>query len=683
MSTDLNRLLRPRSIAVLGGSWARSVLKQCRRAGFQGEIWPLHPREQTLEGYRCYRDLDELPGVPDATFIGVNRHETVRVVERLSSLGAGGAVCFASGFSESSAEDQQGEALEHSLAAAAGNMPILGPNCYGFINYLDNALLWPDQHGGDVVTSGVALLCQSSNMAINLSMQTRGLPIAYILTAGNQLQQSLGALGQAVLQDSRVTALGLYVEGYPELRAIEALAKTARDLGKGIVILKGGRSAAARQAMVSHTNSLSGSDAAAGEFLRRLGIARVHGLGGLLESLKLLHVIGPLPNRLLQSMSCSGGEAALIADALVDHDLEFEPLTQARHRRLREVLGPQVALANPLDYHTYIWGDAEAMRRTYEAMMLGSDGLSLLIMDLPRQDRCDPAHWMVAVEAFVEAKRHADVRAGLLITLPENVPESLIKRLHEQGVVVLQGLEDAIIAIETAASIHAGRAASPEPLWLPPPATGQTEIWTEHRAKALLADYGVAVPQRVLAWTAAELLDQVNRGQLAYPLVLKAQGAAHKSEIGAVVTDVASEARLLDEAHRLESLGNGLMAEQQIDNAVAELLVSVVRDPVHGFMLTLAAGGVMTELWQDAVQLLLPCRAADVEQRLMTLRCASLLKGFRGRPACDLGAVVDSVMRLQRLVQDHRASLHEFEINPLLCTAHGAWAVDALAKVQA
>ena len=188
---DLSRLLRPKSIAVVGGSWSRSVVEQCVRMQYQGDIWPVHPTLDEVHGYKCYRSVDELPAAPDATFIGVNRHLTVDLVKRLSMRGAGGAVCFASGFSEAAAEDEASVELQSQLLNAATGMPIIGPNCYGLINYLDGALLWPDQHGGKRVPHGVAIITQSSNIAINMTMQRRGLPIAYVMTAGNQAKVSI------------------------------------------------------------------------------------------------------------------------------------------------------------------------------------------------------------------------------------------------------------------------------------------------------------------------------------------------------------------------------------------------------------------------------------------------------------------------------------------------------------
>ena len=138
--------------------------------GFDGPVWPVHPVRAQIGGLPCVPTLADLPAPPDATFIGVNRHATLDVVEELAAMGAGGAICFASGWRETGDGD-----LQDRLVKKAGTMPILGPNCYGLINYLDGALLWPDQHGGRRVARGVALLSQSSNIAINLTMQALAL----------------------------------------------------------------------------------------------------------------------------------------------------------------------------------------------------------------------------------------------------------------------------------------------------------------------------------------------------------------------------------------------------------------------------------------------------------------------------------------------------------------------------
>jgi acyl-CoA synthetase (NDP forming) len=213
---DLDRLLRPRSLAVIGGNEAAEVIRQSRRMGYGGQLYAVNPLRAEIEGLACYRSVEDLPEAPDAAFVAVNRHRTVEVVAALKARGAGGAVCYASGFMESGGA---GEGLNRDLLAAAGDMPILGPNCYGLVNYMEGAALWPDQHGGKPVERGVAILSQSGNMGINFTMNRRGLPLAFVAALGNQAQIGLSAMTAALAADPRITAIGLHIEGGAQDRA--------------------------------------------------------------------------------------------------------------------------------------------------------------------------------------------------------------------------------------------------------------------------------------------------------------------------------------------------------------------------------------------------------------------------------------------------------------------------------
>ena len=670
MSRNLNRLLRPSSIAVVGGgAWCRAVVEQCVKMGFVGPIWPVHPRAKEVAGMPAYPDIASLPGVPDATFVGVNREVTIDIVSALSQAGAGGAVCFAAGFREAMAEDAGSADLQDRLLEAAGEMPILGPNCYGFVNYLDGALLWPDQHGGRRVESGVALVTQSSNIALNLTMQARGLPLAYVVTAGNQGQSGIAEIGRALLDDPRVTALGLHIEGFGDLRGFEALAAHARALGKPIVAIKVGRSAQARAATVSHTASLAGQDAGADALLSRLGIARVADLPTLLETLKLLHVTGPLPQNTIATISCSGGEASLAADTgsgLVD----FPALNTRQKTDLRAALGPRVALANPLDYNTYIWRDVPAMTRAFAAMADPGIAITLLVVDFPRPDRCDPVDWDCVIAATIAAAEQTGARYGMVATLPELMPEPVADRLIAAGIVPLHGLTEAI----TACAIAAMPAPAPAAPILLPGGARKPALVTEAEAKRRLADQGLRIPRAQICATPEEAAAAAP--QVGFPVVLKGTGVAHKTEAGAVRLNLHSAEEV--EAAARAMTAPGYLVEEMITGTLAELLIGVVRDPAHGFVLTLGAGGTLTEIMRDTVSLLLPASDDAVDAALDSLRIGALLRGYRGAPAADRAAILRAVRAVQDYAAAHAGTLEEIEINPLICTATDAIAADAL-----
>lgn len=673
MARDLGRLLRPRSIAVVGGgAWCRQVVHQSRKMGFAGEIWPVHQKASEIEGLVAYPSIGALPYAPDATFIGVNRDATIGIVKGLSAMGAGGAVCFASGFLEAQAEDAGAADLQARLLDAAGEMPILGPNCYGLINYLDGALLWPDQHGGQRCEKGVALVLQSSNIAINLTMQMRGLPISYVVTAGNQAQCGVSEIGQALLDDPRVTALGLHIEGIGDLRSFEALAARARALGKEIVVLKMGRSDQAQQAALSHTASLAGGDAGAAALLKRLGMLRAYDLTTFLEVLKLLHLGGRLETNTLASISCSGGEASLAADSVMGRAVSFPPLTKTQQTGLRAALGPLVALANPLDYLTYIWRDVTAMTAAFAAMADPGIGMVLLIVDFPRGDRCDPADWDCAIAATIAAAAQTGVRYGMVASLPELMPEDVAARLMEAGVVPFNGLSEALAACEIAAQTVQGGAA---PVLLPAPVERAVLI-SEAEAKAALAKHGLRVPKATSCMDVEAVAAQA--AAIGFPQVLKGKGVAHKTEAGAVRLNLGSVEATV--AAAVEMATSGYLIEEMVTGGVVELLIGVVNDPAHGFVLTLAAGGTLTEIWQDSTSLLIPASDISVTQALNGLRIAPLLAGHRGAAPAHLPSILSAVRAVQDYVLAHPDGLAEIEINPLICTDTDAIAADALLR---
>jgi len=676
MTRDLSRLLRPRSIAVIGGGvWCESVVAQCRKMGFAGPVWPVHPARAEVGGMPAVARIEDLPGAPDAAFIGVNRHATIAAVEQLRAIGAGGAVCFASGFREAQAETGDGAALEAALLAAAGDMAVIGPNCYGVINYLDGALLWPDQHGGARADRGVAVLAQSSNIALNLTMQARALPLAYVVTVGNQAQIGLADIGRALIADPRVTALGLHIEGVGDLRAFEALAAAARRLGKPIVALKAGRSAQARAATFSHTASLAGSAAGGRALLRRLGIAEMTSLTAFLETLKLVHFAGPLGSNRIAAISCSGGEASLIADTALDHDVDFPPLDETKVAGLRAALGPKVALTNPLDYHTYVWNDVAAMTDAFAAMLSGDIDLGLVIVDFPRPDRCDPGAWDCVIEASALARARAGKPLVLVATLPETLPEPVAERCIARGLIPMLGLDDTLVAVAVAARTG-GPVATPLPL-LAPGSPGALRTLAEAEAKAALAAHGLAVPPAARAASPEEAAAAAAR--LGFPVALKGTGAAHKTEAGLVALGLVSVEAVRAAAAAMPA--PAFLVERMVAGAVAELLVGVTRDPAHGYVLTLAAGGVLTEVLRDSVSLLLPVTEDEIVAALDALRIAPVLRGYRGRPAADRAAIRRAVLAVQDYVTAHAGAVEDVEINPLICTATGAVAADALIRI--
>lgn len=680
LARRLARLLSPRTIAVIGGTPAARVVEQCDRMDFDGTIWPVHPSRDEVAGRPVFRSVADLPEAPDAAFVGVNRHATVDAVADLAAHGAGGAVCYASGFLE--ADD--GARLQRKLVEAASGMPIVGPNCYGAINFLDGVPLWPDQHGGRWLgpsARGVAIVTQSSNVAISITMQRRGLPIAYVVTAGNQAQLGVAELAAALLADDRVSAIGLHVEGFESVPAYEDLARRARQRRVAVVVMKVGRSTRGKAAALTHTASIAGSDVAAGAFLKRLGFARADGIPELLETLKLLHVHGSLNGRRLGVMCCSGGEASILADAAEEAGVVLPELSAQHARHVAETVHPLVAVANPFDYHTFSWGDPDALGRTFAAFGRGPYDATLLMLDFPRPDRCADADWDVTLQAF-ECAMHGH-KGIIAATLAENLPEDRAMALIGRGIAPLGGIREALGAVKGAAMIgSAWGEGEYRPLLPVSCMAGDAVTLNEALSKQLLAEHGVPVPEGSVVQDADAAVDFAE--SLGGPVAVKALGVAHKTERRALRTDLSKPDGIRAAVRELLALGDGVLVERFEKDTVVELIVGISRDTQLGLMLTIGSGGVLVELLADTATLLLPADESDVRRALAELRCAPLLRGHRGRATADVDAAVDAILGIARFAVAHPASLEELDVNPLAVgpKGRGVRALDALVRLR-
>ncbi|MFM7706610.1 MAG: acetate--CoA ligase family protein [Gammaproteobacteria bacterium] len=673
----LQRLLHPRSIAFVGGSECAIAIERTRALGFEGRIWAVNPRRPQLGGVPTVASIADIDGSPDAAFIALPRALTPDAVAALRALGCGGAVIYAAGFAETGDRSRQ-----DGLLAAADGMPLLGPNCYGFINTISRAALWPDEHALAPVERGVALVTQSGNIGCNLTMMRRGLPVAALLTLGNQADVDIAAADDAFAQDPHISAIGLHIEGLRDPQAFAAAAARAQAAGKPVVALKTGRSPQGARIAMSHTASLAGEDRICEALFERYGVARVPTISALVETLKLLHFGGPTTGRRLVSLSCSGGEAALVADLAPAHGLSFPPFHEVAARSVAATLNDLVHIDNPLDYHTFIWNQAEALENTFAAAMAGSFDVAMLILDTPTHPAMKPDSWLLTARAWIAAQRRVGARAVVVATLPEGMPEGLAAELGAAGVAPQIGIEDALTAFAAAAAIGERHAQPVAPLQWAPGSDGDTTgtMLRESAAKALLATHGLTVPASAecSVQEAAEVAARIG-----CPVVLKIadDAIAHKSDVGGVALGLRSADEVAAAAARMASLGDRVLVEQMVGGAVAELIVGVVRDPQLGFALLVGAGGVLAELITDSVTLLLPATREDIERAVKRLRVWTLIEGHRGRHG-DPESVLRAIEAVACLAETHRDRLLELDVNPLLALPDRAVAVDALIKLQ-
>jgi acetate---CoA ligase (ADP-forming) len=672
----LRRLLRPRSVAFVGGSVAPTALAECEAAGFEGPIWAVHPTRGEIAGRATVTSVADISEPPDAAFVAVNATATVEIVRELAEVGAGGAICYAAGFAETGTEE--GVARERELRIAAGEMPVLGPNCYGLLDLVGGASLWPVPYPHARRERGVAVVLQSGNLGINVTMNQRSLPLAFLASVGNQSVVEIADIVDAYLDMPETTAVGVYLEGLRDVPRFAAVAARALERRIPIAVCKAGVSERGRQLAYTHTASLAGSDPLYEALFDRYGVARADTIPALLETLKALAVLGPTGGRRTFVFTCSGAESALAADAASASKLELPEPTEAVRAELTRVLDEHALIGNPLDYGNALWGQEEQLRRVFASALQGPADAVALIIDYPLPGMAYEGDVDAAIRALCTETSERRVPAAVISVLPESLPEPARRAALAAGVCPLQGINEGLAALAACARLgERMRQERPPPYPPVPQAPRAAEPLSHRAAKEWLERAGVRVPAgRVVRPADAPAA----ASELGFPVVAKLASSAipHKAEAGAVALGLRDEAEV--EAAVASMLArnpgvplDGIVVERLVTGAVCELHVGARHDPAFGPVLLVGSGGNDVELYADTIVLLLPLQRLEVEAALQRLRAWPRLAHG------DVKAAVEALLAIGGLAHREAGRLTELETNPLLILERGAIAVDVLA----
>lgn len=689
---NFERLLNPRHIAFVGGADAAVAIGEARRAGFAGQMWVVNPKRPTLAGLATVPSIADLPAAPDAVFLAIPAPAVPGAVAELAAMGAGGIVCYSAGFGEA---HEDGRRLEAELKAALGDMVLIGPNCYGIINYVGKSALWPFAHGGFCPGYGAAIVTQSGMFSSDITMSQRSLPLAYMASAGNQADLGLTEFIDLLCERPEVRAIGLHIEGLSDIPAFERAALKALRAGTPVVALKTGRSAIGETLTLSHTGSLAGSGALYEALFARVGVIGVTNPAQLLETLKFLCIAGAPAGPEVLGFTCSGGGATMLADHGESIGLAYPAPDGAARAALAELLPPIATVSNPLDYTTPIWGQPEKTRPVFaEAMARVPAHATLLVQDYPAPglDESEQLYLNDGL-AFAEAAAADGLPAAICATLPENMGAHIREAFVSRGVAPMQGIHECLNAIRDAAWWQAARrrilAGPPAPL-LPGRPLAAPRLLNEAKGKERLRDAGLPVPAgRMvpgdrLARTAASI---------GYPVVLKMMGPAlsHKTDAGAVALGLETPEALARAAEAMresvaryceQAVTDSFLIETMAAPPLAELVVAIRRDPQFGLAMTLGSGGVLVELLGDTVSLLLPAGPEEIAAALDGLRVSALLDGYRGKPVADRDALVAALSGLADYAIAQAREIVEIEINPLFVYEKGVLAIDVLMQTD-
>jgi acetyl-CoA synthetase len=384
-------------------------------------------------------------------------------------------------------------------------------------------------------------------------------------------------------------------------------------------------------------------------------------------------------------MGASGGDMAMAADLAQPLGLSFPPPSEDTSAKLRQIVGDRVTIANPFDFHTYVWFDWPAMRALFSTVLQAGYDAVGFVLDSPPEGTGGMAAFEAAIDQFIAAASGTPARAVLIASLPETLGQGMRRRCLSAGVVPLQGQREALEALNTAGAMgECWRGGSAVALARPAGLGGrQARTLSEPEGKAALASAGVRIPASRTASTAAT---GAAAATLGFPVAIKVVSAdlAHKSDAGGVVLNVRTGPEAEAAVQRLGALSPTLLVEEMIDDGVVEVLVGMVVDPQFGLTLVLGAGGVLTELLQDTVSLLPPFSPATIASALQQLKIAPLLRGFRGRPPADVPALVELILAVTRFATARLETLVEMDVNPVIVRPvnKGAVAVDAMIRLR-
>jgi len=675
----LKRMLNPARVAWFGGGGIGPAIGYMTANGFSGEAIAVNPKRSEIAGLSCVPSVADLPWAPDLAILVIPKEAVIDTVRALSARGCGGVVCITSGFSESA----DGAARQAELIEAAGEMPVIGPNCPGIANFLDGSAFMMDHFGNHRPGRGIAVISNGGAYLSDLGCADRSQPIAYLIGLGNQAMVSVADMLDAVLDDPRVTAVNVYFEGISDVEKLsQAAAKAARNRIP-VVAIKGGRSEAGTRAAQSHTASLSGDAQVASALFRRFGWIEVTTPSEAIETVKMLSFT-PVPKGMKTGFITSSGSYAVLGGDIAEKaGLQMVPPSDAAAPAIDAALPPYVGPANPLDISdAHGWDQADQLP-IYQAFAMDDYDLFAQVMCYPPEGGWDMSTWDATTGALARAR--GDRPAAFVNTLAEALPRAARERMIADGMAPLQGIEDGLRAVAHAARYGAMRdALDPEAMLLS--GAGSSPVGrtlSEAEAKSWLAENGLDVPKQWVVQGPDDL------PEITSTCALKAivPGLLHKTEAGAVALNIAPNDlfnEIASMAARLAEQGlepEGFLIEEMIREPVGELLVGIRLVPDIGPVLTLAIGGVAVELMQDTATLILPAPRAETEATLRSLKLAPLILGYRGRPAADLTSTLDAIGALCAFVTRNPA-IAELEVNPLLLTQSRAVIADAVLTLK-
>jgi acetate---CoA ligase (ADP-forming) len=691
---DLSAFFAPTSVAIVGASNDTTTLRgripmQMLKGGYEGPIWPVHPRETEIQGLKTYASMKDLPGKLDLALICIPSSGVIEALEQAADAGARAAFVYTAGFAE---EGEENRALQVKLTEMARRRGILmaGPNGVGLLSAdsrlaatFSPSISWEDFEAarGNTSKPRTAIIAQSGGLAFSISLRgaARGLSFSKIVSTGNEADVDAVDFLEHMIDDPGTQIIILFLESIRRGPEFMRAAQRARAAGKSIIVTKVGRTAAGSRAAASHTASMTGTDAVADAVFRQCGVIRVDDIDELIDVALACAFCPPARGNRVGIVTVSGGVGGWMSDMLGMHGLDVPAFSPTLQGKLREFLPSFAAVFNPVDV-TAGAGATDHHVRSLETVAASDEVDAIVVVTALSIEG-----GLKREEARYRAVAAQSNKPIVFFSYPLPMP-GIVPWIAEMGIPVYLSLRGCARAV--AALVERGKpaperpsttSADATPKSTPPELLEAGQTLTEYESKRLLETYAIPGPAQTLVRTADEAVAASK--DLGYPVALKIQSRAiaHKTEMGGVRLGLGDERAVREAFTRvIESARYGApfasiqgILVQRMAPAGLEALAGVVNDPVFGPIVTVGLGGIHTEIFKDVASAPAPLDEAQALDLLQRLKAWPLFAGARGAQPADAKALARTVAALSRFAWDHRAHIAEIDLNPIFVHVDG------------
>lgn len=698
----IDKLLRPRSIAIVGASEkigpGLNSWNALQAVGFEGEIYLVNPSKPEILGRKTYASLAQIEGQVDAVFAAVSAEQSQEVLTQAIAKGAGAMAILASGFGDAGPEGLQRQQQLADLAIA-NDVALCGPNCLGLLNFAHRTALFGTSLPDALPRGSIAAVVQSGSIGIALLNSGRGLNLSHLITSGNEAVTASADYIEALLDDESVKTIVVFAEQIRKPAKFVAMARRATERGIPMIVLKSGRSEKGQAAVMAHTGAVAGSVEACDAALRAAGVMQVFTIDELIETAALVSGIKRMPSAAgIAALSLSGGEIALALDAAEESGVAFAAMKEAEER-ITGLLPAFAHISNPLDLTWAGLYDMNVAEGCANALASQADvGAVVLLQDAPtRLGKQQAARYATLLQAVSRGVETAGKPLIALTNLSDEPHPLLSETAQACGVPYLRGTREGLSAIARFGQWAAGRAVQDKVASTPAPLLASTRkllgayssqrLPAEHEARAVLAGYDVRGPEERLVATAREAGQAAET--IGFPVVVKGivVNMLHKSDAGLVKLRLNSVQAVEQAAEQMLATMAGLEAGevrgllvQKMESALAEIFIGARVDPDFGPLIVVGGGGITVELYRDVAVRAAPVTAAQAREMIASTKMGRLLDGFRGSAHADKESAVQAVVAISRFIADFADEIQEVEINPFAVfgVGQGGMALDGV-----